>query len=120
MQITLSPIRAAAPIAVERRGATLVIDGTAHDLARYAKGDCPWILGQPRREGGVWQVTLMLPHGGSAPPHTLFPKPLSLSGDGPVPLPPFDTAPDAAAERDADARKGPAAADPDDPDLAVP
>jgi hypothetical protein len=91
MLITLSPIRAAAPIDVERRGEVLVIDGAAHDLSSYSEGSCPWILGQPRLAKGIWQVTLMLPHGGSAPPETLFPKPVRATGDGPVVLPPFDT-----------------------------
>jgi hypothetical protein len=90
MLITLSPIRAAAPIQVERRGEMLVIDGVAYDLSSYSEGSCPWILGQPRLAKGVWQVTLMLPHGGTAPPETLFPKPVQ-TGDGLVALPPFDT-----------------------------
>lgn len=93
MQITLSPIRAAAPIRVDRRGTSLVIDGTAHDLQTYAEGACPWILGQPRSVKGVWQVTLMLPHGGCAPRETLFPAPILQAEDGPVPMPPFEAVP---------------------------
>jgi hypothetical protein len=113
MQFILSPIRAAAPLQVERRGDVLHIDGTAHDLTRYRAGECPWILGVPARDThGVWQVTLLLPHGGDAPAETLFPKPVTAKGDGKVALPPFSGPPPAPPE--------PPPVDPEDPDRSWP
>jgi hypothetical protein len=50
---------------------------------------CPALAGPVTRAEGVLRVPLILPHGADAPPETRFPAPLSLSGDGPVALPPY-------------------------------
>ena len=90
MIITLFPMRAEAPIAVERQGDRLIVEGVAHDLTDYAAGDCPWIVGAVDRVDGDWRVNLVLPHGAAAPAGALFPDPIVVAGDGPLDLPCFD------------------------------
>ena len=87
MKITLTPIRHHQPLEAVRKGDVLVLNGAACDLS---KGEtCDWMLGAPVNEGGLWQVTLILPHGPEAPEETLFPATIEMKGDGPVPLPPY-------------------------------
>ena len=94
MKITLTPIRGDAALTVIRKGDVLVLNGQSCNLA---KGEtCDWILGTPVREGGVWQVTLILPHGPEAPEETLFPAAIDMEKDGEVPLPPYDAPPPVA------------------------
>lgn len=91
MHLTLSPIRMDAPLTLSAEGATLICNGQPIDLASYdPETPSPWIVGQPELREGVWHVTLILPHGPDAPQETLFPEPILLEGDGPVPLPPYD------------------------------
>lgn len=89
MRIVFSPMRADAGLTVVRTGDILVINGAEVDLATYdaAAAPDPWIAGQPVQEGGVWQVTLILPHGPDAPEAVRYPAPITVTGDGPVPLP---------------------------------
>ena len=70
-------------------GGIVVINGAEVDLATYdaAAAPDPWIAGQPVQEGGVWQVTLILPHGPDAPEAVRYPAPITVTGDGPVTLP---------------------------------
>lgn len=89
MQINLSPVRMDATLAVSRTGDVLTINGAAVDLTTYA-GGCDWIVGQPEAGPGGWQVTLILPHGGDVPEAARFPEPITLTGDGVVPLPTAD------------------------------
>ena len=101
MKITLSPQLRAAPMAVSVAGDAITIDGTAYDFTPLAEGDvlprgavdCPWLVSDVTREGGHICLTLILPHGSSAPRETLFPAPITVTGDGPVALPPFDAPP---------------------------
>jgi hypothetical protein len=88
MKITLTPIRHDTPLTASRKGDVLVLNGLACDLAKAET--CDWILGTPVKEGGIWQVTLILPHGPDAPEETLFPAAIDMVKDGPVPLPPYD------------------------------
>jgi hypothetical protein len=84
-------------------GEVLILNGEAHDLSAVASSaviNSPWIGGLVQRLSGVLHVPLILPHGATAPPETLFPVPLSVT-DGPVPLPPYDTDPSEAAEPEA-------------------
>lgn len=88
MQITLTPIRHDTPLTAARKGDVLVLNGTSCNLAKGQT--CDWIVGTPEKVDGVWQVTLILPHGARAPEDTLFPAPIGMAKDGPVPLPPYD------------------------------
>lgn len=87
MIITLTPIRHDIPLIAERMKDRLILNGVPVDMA--SPGECSWILGQPEQREGRWHVMLLVPHGADAPPETLFPAPVVLTGDGPVPLPPY-------------------------------
>jgi hypothetical protein len=98
MHITLTPMRGPQPMTLHRVGDILTINGEAYDFAAIPDGatlpqgavDCPWLASDVERIGGVLHLALILPHGAGAPAQTRFPAPLTLSGDGPVALPPFD------------------------------
>lgn len=90
MIITFFPVRAEAPLLLIREGAKLEINGSVIALEGYRAGDSDAIIGQPVHDGVQWHVNLVLPHGGQAPEQTLFPGQITLEGDGPVPLPPFE------------------------------
>lgn len=89
MIVTLSPARMDAGLSAIRAGNVLTLNGEPVDLALYDADGAPnpWIVGRPVRVGGVWHVTLILPHGPGAPQEALWPAPLALAGDGPLPLP---------------------------------
>jgi hypothetical protein len=91
MQINLSPMRHEEEMHLARAGSVLLINGIPVDLA--AGETSPWIIGTPAKDGSRWVVTLILPHGADAPPETLFPEPVTVTGDGPVPLPPYTAPP---------------------------
>lgn len=86
MKITLSPIRIDTPLTALRKGDVLILNDISYDLAKG--DDCPWLVDPAMQIKGVWQVTLLLPHAADAPEETLFPKAITLTRDGPVPLPP--------------------------------
>lgn len=98
MHITLHPIRQDHRPVIRRQGDALIIDGEVFDFAPLPEGaelpraaiDCPHFAGPVRREGGRLHLGLLLAHGAGAPQATLFPEPLDLGGDDPLPLPPFD------------------------------
>lgn len=106
MQITLSPMRRDDRLTLARKGDVLTVNGDDLDFGPLPEGavlpaaatGCDWIVGDVTRTGGVLHLTLILPHGGNAPYETLFPAPLTLTGDGPVDLPPTDLPPDEAAD----------------------
>ncbi|MPL74072.1 hypothetical protein SDC9_19881 [bioreactor metagenome] len=88
--ITLSPMRRDDTLVVSVAGDVLVLNGVALDLGTYtADPEAPhdWIFGQPDQNGGVWHVTLVLPHGADASEQTRLPPPITVTADGPVPLP---------------------------------
>lgn len=98
MQITLSPVRRDAPLTLSRVGDTLTINGDVFDFTPLPDGatlppeaiDSDWFVGPVERVDGVLHLTLTLPHGVNAPQETLFPAPLTLTGNGPVTLPPYE------------------------------
>lgn len=98
MIITLSPVRMDMTLTASLAGEVLVLNGTAYDFSALHEGetqlppDCPWMAGPVTRQAGRLRVMLILPHGPAAPQETLFPQPVSMDKDGPVPLPPYDTA----------------------------
>lgn len=95
MKLTFSPVRMEAALSASVAGDLLVLNGQPVDLTGYsADPEAPhdWIIGQPERIGGIWHVTLVLPHGAEAPPETLFPAPVEVA-EGQIPLPPRDPAP---------------------------
>jgi hypothetical protein len=98
MQITLSPARRDARLDLSRNGDTLTINGEAFDFSPLPEGATlpaeaiasDWFAGPVERVDGELHLTLVLPHGADAPQETLFPAPLTLTGDGPVTLPSYE------------------------------
>ena len=98
MQITLTPMNRDDRLTLERSGDSLTINGEAFDFTAIPEGGtlprdavaCDWLAGDVTRAGGVLHLTLILPHGADAPLETRFPAPITLTGDGPVALPPYE------------------------------
>jgi len=99
MRISLSPQHRGDRLTLTREGDILTVNGDAFDFSPLPEGGvlpaaatgCDWIVGDVTRTGGVIHLTLILPHGANAPEATRYPAPLTLTGDGPVELPPYDT-----------------------------
>jgi hypothetical protein len=94
MIIHMTPQMRADPLTAERHGDTLVLNGIAHDFTDLPEGaqaipDSGWFAGPVSRQDGRICLTLILPHGDTAPAETLFPAPLDVQADGPLPLPPY-------------------------------
>lgn len=87
MKITLSPTRMDATLSLRRDDNVLMVNDEPLDLAKYKDGDSQWIIGQPEKVKGVWQVMLVFPHGAEASKAALFPKPVLAEKNGPIPLP---------------------------------
>lgn len=87
MHIRFSPSLRDAPWSGSVSGSVVTIDGVGYDLATPDL-TCDWIEGAPELIGGVWHVTLILPHGPQAPQETRFPEPVDIA-EGPIPLPDF-------------------------------
>jgi len=97
MQLSFLPVRMEARLTLARQGDALVINGETFDFSAVPEGASlpaeavasDWIAGPVSRAAGVLQLVLLLPHGAKAPPETLFPVPVTVPTDGPVPLPPY-------------------------------
>lgn len=98
-KITLSPVGGDAPIRLEKQGDTLVVNGEAFDFGFLADGDRlpreavsgDWLWSDVTRKDGDLNFTVRLPHGPLAPEATRFPAPITVTQDGPIDLPVFDT-----------------------------
>lgn len=98
MHIHFSPIRMDTRPTLVVRGDALVIDGEIYDFEAIPEGatlprtavNSPWIVSDVMRLNGELHLTLLLPHGPTAPVETLFPVDLNSVADGTVPLPPHD------------------------------
>lgn len=96
MKLILSPVRRDTQLTLERAGDVLTINGEVFDFSDLPEGatlpetaiDSDWFAGPVERTDGALRIHLILPHGVHAPTETLFPRPLTLTGDGPVALPP--------------------------------
>lgn len=99
MHITLTPSRREQSLTLEKAGDTLIFNGASLDFSGLPEGatlprlaiDCPWIAGDVTRENGILHISLILPHGASAPQETLFPNAMNVTQDGAVYLPPYAT-----------------------------
>ena len=95
MKLTLSPMRNDTPLSLERAGDVLTINGEALDFGPLEDGAtlprdavaCDVLASDVERIDGALNLTLILPHGGSAPSETRFPAPIIDPPDGPVALP---------------------------------
>jgi len=94
MQISFSPIRTDAALAVTVVGDTITINNAAFDLSQMSEGDrlpmgavdCALIVSDITRADGKIGLTLALPHGFDAPENVRFPAPVD-AGDGPLVAP---------------------------------
>ena len=95
MKISFLPIRSDDQLSLERQDSVLTINGEAFDFTDIPDGAtlpreavaCEWLAGDITREDGVICLTLLLPHGASAPETALFPETLELGENGAVELP---------------------------------
>ena len=101
MQVKLSPQRIDETLTATRVGDVLTLNGEAFDFGPLPEGatlpaeaiDSPWIVGPVSRIDGDLHLTLRLPHGANPSQAVAFPAPLTVLGDGPIPLP-FDPKPE--------------------------
>lgn len=93
--ITQSPLRCDDALAISVVGEVLVVNGVALDLGALAPGESlardavgsDWIASDiVRRENGEITLTLIVPHGAEAAEAARFPRPIVVTGDGPVTL----------------------------------
>lgn len=97
MRIYLSPVRMNETLSVERHGDQLLINGEACDLSPLPEGATlpasaiasKWFTGEVERIDGDLHLALILPWGPGAPESTRFPDALTVTEDGPVPLPAY-------------------------------
>ena len=108
MELKLTSQRRDTPLELIRSGDTLTINGEAFDFSELPGGatlpleaiQSDWFAGDVHRIDGVLHVTLTLPHGANAPEETRFPAPMTLTGDGPVDLPPYEIEEETVDEQD--------------------
>lgn len=95
MKISLSPQVRDDALTVNKAGDTLTINGAVYDLSVIPDGatlpasatDCPYLIGDIKRENGALSLTLMLPIGPYAQQGACFPAPIIDPPDGPLVLP---------------------------------
>lgn len=98
MQIQFTPMRHANRLSLSKTGDTLTVNGEDFDLSGIPDGAtlpraavaCDWLASDIARVDGVLHLTLILPHGMSAPDETLFPASVTVTGNGPIALPPYE------------------------------
>lgn len=101
MQIKLSPQRLDETLTASRTGEVLTLNGVSFDFTQLPEGGTlpaeaiasDWIVGPVSRINGELHLTLRLPHGPNPSQAVAFPAPLTVLGDGPIPLP-FDPKPE--------------------------
>jgi len=101
MHIILSPVRLDDTLIVSKSGDVLTLNGEAFDFGPLPEGatlpaeaiSSEWIVGPVSRIDGEMHLTLRLPHGPNPSQAVAFPAPLTVLGDGPIPLP-FDPKPE--------------------------
>ena len=71
----------------------LTVDNVDYDLSELPEGATAKhpVLGTVERSGNDYELTLLITHGFSAPESTRFPEPLTVTVDGPVELPLYNT-----------------------------
>lgn len=106
MQIILSPQRRDTRLNLARQGDILRVNGETFDFGPVREGavlpaaavQSDWFAGEITRQGGELILQIFLPHGPHAPQETLFPAPLSITGNGPIALPAYELPPEESPE----------------------
>lgn len=96
IKIAFSPRRQKGRLTLSAMGDVLTINGVAYDLSVIPDGatlpklavTCDWLASDVERIDGDLHLKLVLPHGRYAPQATLFPGPITVTEDGPIPVPP--------------------------------
>lgn len=101
MKIKLSPARMDEQLVATVSGDSITVNGTRINFGPLLNGETipneaisnKWIAGDVHRIDGEIHLTLVLPHGATAPQETRFPAaydvPMTVSS-GAVPLPPYN------------------------------
>lgn len=101
MKIKLSPVRMDEQLTASVSADTITLNGTNLNFGPLLDGETlpneainnKWISGDVHRINGEIHLTLVLPHGATAPQETRFPAaydvPMTVSS-GAVPLPPYN------------------------------
>jgi hypothetical protein len=94
--ITLSPqVNAMDDLSLSVDGDTITINGDVLDLSPMNDGDTldaeavdnPYVIETIRTANGTLYLTLLFPLRRGAPDEARFPQPITITTDGPVPLP---------------------------------
>jgi hypothetical protein len=94
LTINLSPVRSDnSQQVVTYVAPVLTVNSVDYDLSELPDGATAKhpVLGKVERLGNDYEVTLRLTHGSNAPEATRFPEPLTVTVDGPVELPLYNT-----------------------------
>lgn len=92
LTIRFAPVRRDGTLDLERQGSLLIANGESYDLAALAAAeeDSPgegWVPSVRVTEDGGLEALVLLPHGAEAPETQRFPAPVTVTTDGPVPVP---------------------------------
>ncbi len=95
MKITFHPARSDARLKLERQGDRLLVNNETYDFSAVPEGATlpqaavtgDWLADDVTRKDGVLHLAVILPIGKDANKKSRFPAPVTLSQDGPVPLP---------------------------------
>jgi len=94
LTLNLSPVRSDDPQPkVSYIAPVLTVNSTAYDLSELPDGATAQhpVLGTVERSGDDYELTLKITHGSSAPEATRFPEPLTVTVNGLVELPLYNT-----------------------------
>jgi hypothetical protein len=94
LTLNLSPVRSNKPQpSVTYVAPVLTVNNISYDLSELPEGATAKhpVLGTVERSGNDYELTLLITHGFSAPESTRFPEPLTVTVDGPVELPLYNT-----------------------------
>jgi hypothetical protein len=94
LTIKLNPVRSdSLPLSVYWNNPVIKVNSIDYDLSELPIGATAVhpVLGEVNRTDNDYFVVLTLPHGANAPHETRFPAGISVTENGPVTIPPYDT-----------------------------